>query len=254
MNTELTLSGEIKGPISTKEDRTMSVPSATQEPSIAQMLQGALASGITKDNADALGKMMELYERMESRKAEQLFNSAFAALQSELPVIVASSVIPNRGKYERFEDVMRVVQPLLNKHGFAISFSQQADEKRITVTCFLRHAGGHYTANPFAVRLGGKADSETQADCKASTTAKRNALLQALNIVIRQDFLQDEDNPTNECGYITPAQAIELADWVESIGADRTKFLEYAGAKTFETIHEARYDDLVAVLRKKEKK
>jgi len=225
---------------------------ATQEPSIAQMLQGAIASGITKDNADALGKMMELYERMEARRAEQLFNAAFAALQSELPVIVAQSVIPNRGKYERYEDVMNVVQPLLNKHGFAISFSQQADEKRITVTCFIRHAGGHYTSNPFAVRLGGKADSETQADCKASTTAKRNALLQALNIVVRQDCLQDEDNEQNEGGFITPKQSADLEQWVESINADRAKFLDFARAESFSTIQAGNYAACVAALREKE--
>jgi len=230
---------------------TTSAQLATQEPSIAQMLQSALATGVDPAKLD---KMLDVFERMENKRAEREFNAAFAKLQSELPEIVAESVIPNRGKYARFENVMHQIQPILNANGFAVSFSQQSDEKRITVTCFLRHVGGHYTSNPFAVRIGGqKADSDAQADSKLSTTAKRNALLQALNIVVHQDYLQDDDNPTNEGGYITPAQAIELAEWVESIGADKAKFLEYAGAITFETIHAVRYEDLVAVLKKKEK-
>ena len=223
---------------------------AVSEPSIGAMLSQALASGITKDNADGLGKMMELYERMEDRRAEREFSAAFVALQQDIPVIVASSVIPNRGKYERFEDVMHVVGPLLNKHGFAVSFSQEASD-RITVTCHLRHIGGHSVPTKFAVRLGGKADSETQADCKASTTAKRNALLQALNIVIRQDCMQDEDDARSLGGTITQAEADNLSDWVEETGTNKADFLRYAGATRFEDIAANRLDELTKLLTKK---
>jgi len=86
MSTELTLSGEIKGPLSTKEDRTIAVPTATQEPSIAQMLQSALATGVDPAKLD---KMLDVFERMEAKRAEREFNAAFAKLQSELPEIVA---------------------------------------------------------------------------------------------------------------------------------------------------------------------
>ncbi len=225
---------------------------ATTEPSIGQMLQGALASGITKDNADALGKMLDVYERMEDRRSQQQYASAFVALQSEMPEIVAQSVIPNRGRYERFEDVMHVVGPLLRKNGFAVSFTQEADDKRITATCTMRHTGGHFEKTPFAVRLGGKADSDTQADCKASTTAKRNALLFALNIVIRQDCLQDEDDAKNIGGPITQQQADELRDWVEATHSNVERFLAFADAKTFETINSGRLPELHAELRRAE--
>lgn len=228
--------------------------SATQpEPSVALMLKSALDQGITKDNADALGKMMQLYERMQDRDAERQFNAAFVKLQSELPVIVATSVIPNRGKYERFEDVMRQIQPALTANGFTVSFSQGFTENRVTETCKLKHAAGHSEENSFSVRLGGKADSETQADCKASTTAKRNALLNALNIVIRQDVLQDEDDARIEGTFITQQEADSLRDWVEAVEADEAAFLEYAGAKKYEEIFSSRLETLHAMLRRKEK-
>lgn len=224
-----------------------------QEPSVALMLKSALDQGITKDNADALGKMMELYERMQDRDAERQFNAAFVKLQSEIPVIVATSVIPNRGKYERFEDVMRQIQPALTANGFTVSFSQSFTDNRVIETCKLKHSAGHSEENSFGVRLGGKADSETQADCKASTTAKRNALLNALNIVIRQDVLQDEDDARIEGVFITQEEADTLRDWVESVGADQAAFLEYAGAKKFEEIYTSRLEALHAALKKKEK-
>lgn len=222
-----------------------------QQPSVAGMLQAVIHQGVTKENVTALEQLVGLYERLEARNAEKAFNEAFNALQDQLPQIVATSDIPNRGKYERFEDVMRVVKPLLVENGFAVSFKQAADDKRITVTCRLKHIAGHSEDTPFAVRLGGRADSDTQADCKASTTAKRNALLQALNIVIRQDVYQNEDDPRNDAGFITQQQADELRELCDETSSDRKKFLEFAGADDFEKIYSSRLDDLMDKLNRK---
>lgn len=237
------------------ESRQLTVPkenhaSLTEAPphpgaNIGQMLQAVIEKGVTAENASVMTTLCELYERMEAKGAEREFNAAFVKLQGEIPVIAASSVIQNRGKYERFEDVMRVVFPLLQKNGFSVSFEQGADDKRITVTCNLRHSSGHSTKTPFSVRLGDRADSQVQADCKASTTAKRNALLQALNIVIRQDIFQsDESDPSLEGdgSFITAKQAADLRLRCEEIGADIPRFLTFAEGKTFETIPASRYD------------
>ncbi len=189
--------------------------------------------------------------------AEQAFNMAFVKLQSELPTIVAETVIPNRGKYARFEDVMRQIEKPLHANGFTVSFTQEPVETRINVTCILRHAAGHAERNTYAVRVSGKADSETQADCKASTTAKRNSLLQALNIVVRQDVFQDEDGDAslegNRNEKVTEAQAFELERRVSETNSDHAAFLKFAGAQRFTDIPANRYADLDAMLRRKER-
>jgi hypothetical protein len=223
-----------------------------QQPSVADMLQTVIQTGITSENVGALEKMVDLYERMQERDAVKSFTRSFNALQSEMPTIVASSVIPNRGKYERFEDVMHVVGPLLHKNGFTVSFSMDVKEGRVIETCTLRHIDGHEQANSFAVRVGGKADSDTQADCKAATTAKRNALLNCLNIVIRQDCLQDEDDPRLEGDTITKEQAESLAHRLSMVNGDREKFLRLAGAPDFASIKSGKYNTLDDMLRKKE--
>ena len=222
------------------------------EPTVGDMLHAVIERGVTQENVGALEKLAELYERMEAKRAEREFAVAFNALQAEMPTIVASSEIPNRGKYERFEDIMRIVGPLLIKHGFSVAFEQSADDKRIKVTCNLRHVSGHSVPTSFAVRLGGRADSDTQADCKASTTARRNALTQALNIVIRQDCLNDED-ATLEGGTVTSEQAFELERRVAETNTDKVKFLAYAGAKTFAEIAANKYSLLDENLKRKEK-
>lgn len=218
---------------------------------VPQMLQTVIQGGVTAENAAAFEKLIELHWKMQERDAEKQFNQAFVALQKDMPTIVASSVIPNRGKYERFEDVMLKIGPLLSNHGFSVSFSNDCKDNRITETCVLRHIGGHSQSNSFSVRVG-KADSETQADCKAATTAKRNALLNCLNIVIRQDCLQDEDDPRNEGSVITLEQADELERRVAETNSDKAAFLKLAGAPMFRQILSGKYTMLDGMLRRKE--
>ncbi len=223
------------------------------EPSIGHMLQGFLQNPEALKNVEVAERMFSLYERAEARTAERQFNAAFVALQQDLPVIVASTVIPNRGKYERFEDVMKVVSPLLVKHGFSVSFSMDFKETRILETCHLRHIGGHSQSNSFAVRSG-KADSDTQADCKAATTAKRNALLNCLNIVIRQDALQNEDDDaTLEGSQITSDKAQYLRERVKEVGFKEDSFFALAGCDKYEDITTGKYAVLVNAIAMKER-
>jgi hypothetical protein len=221
------------------------------------------ATGITIEAAFAAAsskaldkESLAVMERLLAMDASRRFNSDFVAMQSQLPVIVATSVIPNRGKYERFEDIMRVVSPILARNGFSVAFSQDVAENRIVVTCKLMHIGGHSERNAFAVRSGGKADSDTQADCKASTTAKRNALMQCLNIVIAQDVFATEENDATIIGdpnhFVSPEQAFELERRVKETNSNVPAFLKFAGASTFGTILAGKYYELDASLRRKE--
>lgn len=231
-----------------------SLPVTRPAPSVADMLQAVIERGVTGDNVASLEKMVGLYERMQEKDAEKAFAVAFVALQAEMPVIVAKTIIPNRGKYERFEDLMNVINPLLTKNGFSVTFSMDFKENRILETCLLTHVGGHCRSNSFAVRTGGKSDSETQADCKAATTAKRNALCNALNIVIRQDCLNEEQDATIEGGPITMEQAESLARRVVDTGSDMKAFLLFAGATKFEDILSGKYSILDELLKRKERK
>lgn len=218
--------------------------------SIEQAFNAAATKALDKDSLEVMKQLLAM-------DAEGKFNRAFVAMQSEMPVIVATSVIPNRGKYERYEDILHKVGPIMARHGFSVSFSQDVVENRIAVTCKLMHAGGHSQSNAFAVRAGGKADSDTQADCKASTTAKRNAFCQALNIIIAQDAYADEEQDASLLGdpnaFITEEQADELERRVNETNSDFNAFLKFAGAKFFREILASRYDSLDQMLRRKER-
>ena len=104
--------------------------------------------------------------------------------------------------------------------------------------------------------MSGKADSETQADLKAGTTAARKAFQLALNIVIRQDCLSEEDVDASliGSGVVTAQQADELSRRVAETNSDRAAFLRFAGnVKAFKDIPASCYERCDAMLSRKER-
>lgn len=227
-----------------------------QPPQLSTLaLIGRIAdSGITPQTIEVMERMLAMREREEAKESAKAFSDSLSAFQGDMPELVAQTEIKNRGKYERFEDIMHIARPLLVKHGFSVSFRQETSGDRITAICKLSHRAGHSVENSFSVRVGSKGDTPTQSDCMASTTSKRNALIQALNIIIRQDCIDDENDARNIGGFISEEKAIELSTRVQKCGADPAKFLAFAKADSFETIGEAILPQLEKLLAAKESK
>lgn len=231
-----------------------------EEPSVALMLQAVIEKGVTADNVKVLEAMCGLYERMEAKKAEKEFNSAFAALQAQMPNVEAIKGVPDKHgvikyRYAPYEEIMKKVQPFLTEHGFAITFTTKSipgtpeEPERITAFCKLRHISGHSEVNEFSVRIGAGPPNATtaQADRSASSYAKRGALSDCLNIVV------DHDDDARMIGKpISKAEADDLEARVINVGANREAFLKYAGAANFESISDDRYEMLDDMLKKKE--
>lgn len=214
-------------------------------------IQKAFEAAATRSiDKESLAVMKELL----AMDAEQQFTAAFVALQKDLPTIVASTVVKNRGAYEKFEDIMHAIGPILNRHGFTVSFSNSFDDRRVIETCHLRY-GRHTRSNSFAVRVG-RGDDDTQSDLRAATSAKRLALCNALNLVIRQASI---DNPENDASlegdpnaFVTPDQAFELERRAKEVNADIKAFMAFARASKFAEIPAQMYPELDRMLARKE--
>lgn len=224
------------------------------EPSVALMLQKVIESGVTTENVSALEKLCDLYERMQAKDAERVFNAAFAKLQSEMPQIDATKPVPNkdgsvRYRFAPFEEIMKIVQPILTSNGFSVSFNSRFQDGRMIVICGLRHVSGHSQSNEFAVRIGQgpPGASETQADGAAKTYAKRGALCDCLNLAI------DHDDDARMVGKpIGKALAEDLQERCRACKVDEEAFLKFAGAANFESISDDRFDALDEMLKRKE--
>jgi hypothetical protein len=233
---------------------------AQQEPSLGVMLGKFIESGITDSNIAAFERMLAMKERMDAKEAEKQFAVAFNALQSELSPIQANKAVPNndgttRYKFAPFEDIMEAVRPLLQKHGFTVTFSMSFSEGRVIQTCILQHVGGHSRSNQFACRIGSgpPKSSEAQGDGAASTYAKRFALCNALNIVIENDS-DGATDARRDGDLISKEKAQYLREQVKETGGNEAAFLKMAGASTYEEIREGSYPVLVRALSLKTKR
>ena len=232
------------------------MPVARPAPSVGDMLQQVIERGITAESVGVMEKLVGLYERMEEKNSEKAFAAAFVELQADIPKVQACQAVPNndgtvRYKFAPFEKLMDQIGPLLQKHGFTVSFSNRYDGARLVQTCTLQHVGGHKRSNDFAVRIGSgppKA-TECQADGAAATYAKRFALCDCLNIVVAH---MDNDARA-EGGPITAEQAASLRARVRITNTDEARFLKFAGVYNYEEIPAGKYAVLDENLRKKEK-
>jgi hypothetical protein len=193
--------------------------------------------------------MMKLMERLQDKKIEQEFDDAFALLQSEMTQVRAMKAVGTMYKYATYEDIMGQVQPLLTKHQFSVSFDTVPSDGKITVDCILSRRG-HKRKNSYTCRIGTGRNgmSEPQTDGAAASTAQRNALCDALNIVINHS-----DNKANVGAPITAAQAADLKARVLACGIDAMRFLKWAKVPSFEAIKNEFYAEADAELRSREK-
>lgn len=222
---------------------------------IAATLQAIVDKGLTSDNAAALEKITDLYMKVEAENARKAFNTAFCEMQEELPAIQPTKAVPNndgstRYMYAPYDSLMKIVGPVMRKHGFSPSFSTKFSDGRVTSICTLIHIGGHERTNEYSVRIGKgpPGSSDSQADGAANQYAQRGALCDALNIVI----LGRDNDARDLGGCITPDQAEDFRQRVHETRSDEKAFLKFAGGASFETIPETRWKELDAFLRRKE--
>lgn len=207
---------------------------------------------------DKMERLLAMAERLEAREAEKQFAVAFAALQSEMPQVDAVQSVPNRDGSVRFmfapyQEIMAQVRPLLQKHGFTVSFSSEIKDDRVIQYCTVQHTGGHKRMNQFMAKIAGgpPGSSGAQADGAASTYAKRQALSDALNIVVNKDTDGMPDDARDEGHPISFTQIQTLKEMVKETESDEKYFLRFAGAATYEEIGSKRYAGLFAELQKK---
>jgi len=98
-----------------------------------------------------IGKMQQLLdmaERVQTKSAERAFYESFAAMQGELPSIDKTGAIRDKsGKvqstYAKWEDINEAIRPVLQKHGFALTFQTKMIGANVNIRGVLAHRGGH---------------------------------------------------------------------------------------------------------------
>lgn len=114
----------------------------------------ALAANPAVD-VDKLERLIALRERDQNRSAEEVFNVAYMAMSEELPVIDERGKILGKtgnvqSHYAKFEDIQRITNPILRRHGFALSYSTDwPTPTTAKITGILTHRAGHSRTSSF---------------------------------------------------------------------------------------------------------
>lgn len=166
------------------------VPAVAQQMSPAEMFASLV--DLAKDpsvDPQKMTALVDLQMKMMDYSKQEEFNKAKIAAIMEMPAIGKRGEIKNKGviqsRYSRFEDIYRVVKPILQRHGLAISFNVGNSDKMVTVQPLLSHTNGHVEKGEFMslpLDTSG-AKNSTQGAGSASQYGKRYTMKAMLNIV-----------------------------------------------------------------------
>ncbi len=210
---------------------------------LMQIIDRVVGTGeMTPEKVSVLERLlaMQMTVREEERKAA--FAQALCALQAECPQIEKNGKIMNkdkttvRSRFSLIEDIDKIIRPLLEKHGFSVSFNEESvNADNYKISCKLLHREGCSDTKFITLPLD-KNEFRTRMQDRKSTEsfAHRTLLLMHLNIVSRGE---DNDGAGSSLP-ITEEQARDLGSLIEEVGADRARFLKYFKIQRLEEMPE----------------
>jgi hypothetical protein len=214
---------------------------------------------------ETIERLLAVQERVMSKQAEDEFNTAMSAAQSEMGRISADATNPQtNSKYASYGQLDKALRPIYTKHGFALSFGEADSPKadHIRVVCYVTHRGGHtrmYHRDMPVVTTGlaGKVNmTQTHGNASAQSYAQRYLLKGIFNVAIGED---DNDGNGDRGEVITEKQVADLNALIDEVGANRQAFMEYIAkdkfiaAEKLEDIPVKSYSSLVKMLERKRK-
>tara|TARA_B100000700_G_scaffold59109_1_gene64262 strand:- start:60406 stop:61143 length:738 start_codon:yes stop_codon:yes gene_type:complete len=188
---------------------TQATPDST---AIIQVIERAALN--PEVDIDKMERLLQMQERVLDRQALMAYSAAMAAMQTELPSI-AERGKTNNGHYATLEDIVDTVRPIMKKHGFAVSFRIQTQERGILVTGVLMHQDGHREETSMLLPADSSGNKNAvQAFGSSTSYGKRYVLCALLNITTRgQD---DNGHTAAPVKLVTPFQAGQIRQLISA--------------------------------------
>ena len=221
------------------------VATASEATAIIQVIERAAMNPDV--DIDKMERLLQMQERVLDRQAAADYSAAMAAMQTDIPSI-AERGKTNNGRYATLEDIVDTVRPIMQRHGFAVSFRVKTIERGVEVTGVLMHRGGHREETTMllpADTSGSK--NAVQAFGSSVSYGKRYVLCSLLNITTRGE--DDDGNAAAPVKTVTAFQAGKLA---QVVGRCPEKTQEWF-AETYgdaSQVPKAKFDGMMAKLNK----
>lgn len=200
-------------------------------------------------------RLLIAQERLSAKEARITYDTAFAAMQAELPVIVERGVLPGLNgqpgsTYALWEDINEVIKPILSRYGFGLRFKVGQDHNTIIITAVLSHASGH--AEDTTMRLpidlsGGK--NGVQAIGSSTSYGKRYTASALLNLTSRGE--DDDGKAALGTARITAEEVAALRRKISEVKGDERRLLAYLGLPSLEEMPPSQLEKARSILETK---
>lgn len=204
------------------EERRTAVSQASPQADNSIMAVISRAAADPTCDIEKMERLLALHERMQAKTAEQAFNAAMAQMQCEIPTVFEAAVNLHTGNaYATLDDITRTLKPIMQRHGFAVTFKVENIEKAIRVTGILMHSGGHREQTTMQLPLDiGKGRNDVQAVGSSTTYGKRYVICALLNITTGET--RDDDGQTSDGSDGEDMRAQVLKDILERVEQTKT--------------------------------
>ena len=211
-------------------------------------------------NPDKLREMLVFVQELEADKALKAFNQAMHAAQTEMPVVIKDATNAGAGnsRYARLETVAKAVKPVYMKHGFSISFGEDACDREdyILIIATVRHIGNHIETYKRFGPIDDKGPKGSSVKTKLhgcqSTMSymQRNLLCSIFGVTVADT---DNDGNTNDSPTaITEKQADEIERYIGNLPeGQRAKILKFAKCESVEQIESSKFALIIQTLKDK---
>jgi hypothetical protein len=233
-----------------RREPTPTEVSAQQNEAANMLAVIARAAADPACDLDKMERLMAMHERMQNRQAQAEFADALASLQSELPSIGERGDAAGRYKFALWEDINQAIKPILQRHGFSLSFRTDTSTG-ITVTGVLSHRNGHREETSITLPADASGNKNAvQAVASSVSYGKRYTAGALLNLTSHGE---DDDAFAAGTVYISEEDEAKLREMAEAAQADVPKFLAYMGVDRFSAIPAKQFNKAKAALQAKAK-
>lgn len=163
-------------------EREQSPAIVGESATILSVIQRAAAD--PQCDIEKMERLMAMHERMQAKSAEQAFNAAMAQMQCEIPTVGEGAVNTHtKNTYATLDDINYVLKPIMQRHGFAVTFKVEHTGAGISITGILMHSAGHREQTTMLLPLDtGPGRNAVQAVGSSTTYGKRYVMCALLNI------------------------------------------------------------------------
>ena len=208
---------------------------------------------------ETVERLFELQRRNRADQARISFYESFNAAQLELEPVRKKGWNPStRSAHAKAEDIEKMLQPIIYKHGFSYSTSgddrPEATPGLIPVKLHLRHVDGHEENHTLVLPIdnvgfqGGANKTKLHGTLSSYTYAGRCLLTYVWGIQLVPDT---DGTPPKSTEPIETEQLRDLESMISEIGADTMLFCKYLGVSNLKELPDARLKEAIRILEKK---